>query len=105
MFFLSFPVLLFLKMPASCGAANCPGQHNLNFVNGSAIVVILEVSQIAKCWREDLRRTCGSSRACPKPVRCDEHAYFDTFMFFLQNVVFKNAVSVKITEGCGHELG
>ena len=65
MFFLSFPVLLFLKMPASCGAANCPGQHNLNFVNGSAIVDILEVSQIAKCWREDLRRTCGSSRACP----------------------------------------
>ena len=71
MFFLSFPVLLFLKIPTSCGAGNCPGQHNLNFANGSVIVDILEVSQIAKYWRENLRRTCGSSRACPKPVRCD----------------------------------
>ena len=45
----------------NCNVPNCQGQHFIKFKNGKAVIPTWEVSEIEKCYEQNIKNLCGES--------------------------------------------
>lgn len=89
----------------NCNVPNCQGQHFIKFKNGKAVIPTWEMSEIEKCYEQNIKNLCGES--CKNKNLCLLHRKLNVFKFFINGIEERNFRNIKVSkiviyDNCSH---